>query len=265
MFHLLHYFLSSAAGDANVDMTAGVDDEFSRRNSHYIFTEDYAAICAADLGVSATRSRLNVPRITAIARHQIWPVNRSATPPSNPRVADWRDYPVDLPQDEEIAIEESNDLAMGNEDRTVFLWIAPRVAWNRNLPRGEQRLMVRVTASVARTADSWSALGALTFAENLRGGWYSVVHAYCQSANLRAFRLVFPRMPLIGGRKMRPGSLATNAVGNLEEPFMPGFFGEWGRFHTFEPPQLQVYGDAAGADTQELRLDLIYMGAGGRP
>lgn len=258
-FHLLNYFVSAGAGDANVDMTAAVDSEFSRRNSHYIFSERYNLILAAHLAVSATRARFNVPTWNAIARQQIWPVNRSATPPSYPRVMDLRDYPMEIPMNEEIAVEESNDLAMGNEDTTAFLWIAPPT-WNRNLPRGEMPIMVRATGAVARTADSWSADGAITFAENLRGGVYGVIGVHCQSANLRAFRLNFIRAPVINGRKFRPGSLVTNAVGNIDDPLRVGNLGLWGYFHTFEPPQLQVYGDAAGADTQELRLALVYMG-----
>ena len=258
-FHLLNYFVSAGAGDANVDMIAAVDDAFSRRNNHYIFSEPWNLIAWSHLAASATRARLNVPSINAYARHQVWPVNRSAIPPSYPRIADYRDFPIPLPRDEEVAVEESNNLGMGNEDTTSFLWIADP-GWNRNLPRGLMRINVRVTAAATIVGDAWSAFAALTFAENLRGGWYSVVAAYCQSTALRAFRLMFPRMPLIAGRLLRPGALVTNAVGDLQTPDFNEGLGVWGSFHTFEPPQIQVYGDTSGADTQEIRLDLIYHG-----
>lgn len=259
MFHLLNYFVSAGAGDANVDMTAATDDTFSRRNNHYIFSENWNLLAWAHLAASATRARFNAPTWNAFARHQVWPINRSATPPSFPRVADYRMFPLPIPLNEEIAIEESNDLAMGNEDTTSFLWIAPP-SWNRQVPRGSLRLVVRATGAVARVADSWSTFGAITFAENLRGGWYSVLAAYVFSANLRAFRLSFPRMPLIAGRLLRPGALTSAALGNMETPDFNDGLGVWGHFHTFEPPQLQVYGDATGADTQEIRLDLVYHG-----
>jgi hypothetical protein len=63
-----------------------------------------------------------------------------------------------------------------------------------------------------------------------------------------------------------PAPTATNAIGNLETPTGTDFFNEslgvWGVFNTFELPQLEVFGDAAGASTQELRLNLVYLGRG---
>jgi len=35
--------------------------------------------------------------------------------------------------------------------------------------------------------------------------------------------------------------------------------GEWGRFHTFTPPQLEVFDDTAGG-TYEVRLHLVRVG-----
>lgn len=265
MFHLLTYRVVAGVNDANVDMTAAsTDGEFTARNNHYIFTEKYDLIGAAHMAVSATRARFNVPSLNRIARFQIWPPNRSATPPADPRIYDLRNYPLTLPQDEEIAIEESNNLGAATEETTVHLWVCPSGTFKRTIPQGQARLLVRATGALARVAAAWATGGVLTFAENLLGGWYAVVGANCQSANLRAFRIVFPRWNVVAGRKLRPGGLATNAVGDLDYRGMNFLSGQWGVFHSFEPPTLDVWGDAAGADTQELRLDLVYLGAGPR-
>jgi hypothetical protein len=261
-FHLLGYMGSIAAGAPDADLPAIADPEFSRRNNHYIFTEDYWALAFAHLAQSALRARLNVPTINAVARHIIWPVNRTLTTSSHHRIQDLRTYPLKLPLNEEIAVEVSNNAGVA-EPHNVFIWVAPS-GWTRNIPRGILRLTVRASASVALTASAWTPDSNIVFAENLRGGWYSVVGAYCISTLARGFRLNFVRMPMINGRKFRPGSLVTAAVGNLEEPFVDAPFGEWGRFHTFEPPQLQMLADSSVADTQELRLDLVYLGEQGR-
>jgi hypothetical protein len=56
---------------------------------------------------------------------------------------------------------------------------------------------------------------------------------------------------------MRPGWLANNALGDLREARIglnPFTFGEWGRFHTFEPPQMDFTGLGAGSPACEGRL-----------
>lgn len=259
MFHHLVYANLAAVADANVDMTAAADAVFSQRNGHYIFSENYRALAAAHLAVSATDSRWNVPSINAISRHHVYPVNRSATPPSFPRISDYRDVAVNIPVNEEFAVEESNNLGAATERTTHHLWIAPPT-WTRNLPQGDRRLVLRATGAVTRTANTWSGVGAITFEQIPRGGWYCVNACFCQSANLRAFRLLFPRNQEYNGRILRPGGLVQNALGDLIKPYFDDGMGEWGRFHTFEPPQLEVWGDAAGADAQVLMLDVTFLG-----
>ena len=259
MFHLLAWEEALAAGAADSDLDAVPDPEFSRRNDHFITTEPFNMIAAMYMAASATRARFNIPTINAIGRHQFWPVNRSATVNSDPRVQDFRDYPMPLPMNEELAVEGSNNLACMTENSTLFAWIAPPT-WNRNLPRGLQRLVVRATGAVAGVAQSWSALGNLTFAENLRGGWYSLVGAGCFDAGTLALRFVFPRPYIYQGRKLRPGIVCDEAIGNIIWSPQFGGLGEFGRFHSFEPPQIEIYANASAASTQEIRLDLIYHG-----
>lgn len=259
MFTILAYTVNAGAGDANVDETAVVDANFSRRNSHYILSEPYNLIAAMHHAASATRARLNVPTINGIARHQIWPVSRSADIPSDCRVQDFRDYPMPLPMNEEIAVEESNDLAMGNERTFTYLWIAPP-SWNRNLPRGEMHLNVRFTGTHAVTDNAWGAEFALTFAENLKGGVYVVVGCEVVLADGLAFRLNFPRAKLYQNRKLLPGDLCRDV--NTEDPKIYGmeWLGEWGRFHTFEPPQMSILSLNGGGTAVEGRMHLIYLG-----
>lgn len=255
-FHLLAYSVTGGAALTDGDVTAPADQSFSRRNGHFIFSEPYNLIAAWALGATITRARLNVPTINAVARHQIWPVEVGTVVPARVYVQDMRTYPMPLPMNEEIAIEATNAAA---EQATAIMTIAPP-GWNMNLPRGLQRLTVRATGAVTLTAFTWSALGAITFAENLRGGWFSVVGMQCFCAGMLAIRLVFPRMEAYNGRILRPGVLGQNAIANAPADWQMGGLGEFGRFHSFEPPQIECFGNAAGAAVQEIRLDLVYLG-----
>lgn len=259
MFQLLAYHVSGGVNDANVDMTAAVDPNFSRRNSHYIFTEPYQLLADYHQAESALRARYNVPTWNAICRQQIYPPNRSITVPSNPQVCDRRDYPLSIPLNEEVAVEESNNNAAGAEDTYAFLWCAPP-SWTKNIPRGVSRQIIRATASVTSSANAWSADGAMTIVDPIKGGSYVVIGAQCILATVIAFRLNFVRAPLYNGRKMLPGDLATEAIGNVPVKEGRNWLGEWGRFNTFELPQVSCFANAAAALTLELRLDTVYLG-----
>lgn len=256
MFHTLAYSLTGGAALADGDVTAPADQSFTRRNGHFIFSEAYNLIAAWVLGATITRARFNVPTLNAVARHQFWPVEVGTVVPARVYIQDLRDYPLALPINEEIAIEATNAAA---EQATAILTVATP-DWNRNLPRGIQRLVVRATGAVALTAFTWSALGAIAFAENLRGGWYAVVGMQCFCPNMLAVRLVFPRVTAYNGRILRPGVLGQNAIANAPADWQMGGLGEFGRFHSFEPPQIECFGIAAGAAVQEIRLDLVYLG-----
>lgn len=262
MFHLLAYNVNAGANAADTDMTAAVDAEFSRRNSHYIFSEQYNLIGAYAAAPSLLRVRTNIPSINAIGRHQVYPINVDADVPADPDVQDLRDYPMPLPMNEEVALEVTNNLAMGNEQTYGFLWVAPP-AWNKNLPRGLQQLNIRATGAVAAVAQSWSSAGALTFADNLRGGWYAIVGAQCFDALTLALRFIFPKAPMYQGRKLRPGILCQQSF--AEKPWRAQSlgYGEFGRFHSFEPPQIEIYASNTAASVQEIRLDIVYLGERG--
>jgi hypothetical protein len=174
-------------------------------------------------------------------------------------VADWRSYPIRLPVAEEIVVQESNNLGAATEPTNVFLAVGP-MQWNRNLPDGIVRQTIRATAAIVRGLQSWGAFGPLVFEAALRGGWYSVVGAEVFEANTHAFMLNFPRQPQVNGRKLFPGWVANNAVGNVPYPQDRQWLGHWGTFHSFEPPTMACWATAAGAGAQEVRLDLVYHG-----
>lgn len=266
MFHHLMYKVTAGVNDANVDMTGVPDTIFTVRSSnHFMLPDRFQWLAAAHLGVSVLRCRTNIPSWNNFGRHQIWPVNRSATPPSPPRIDDYRKAPLPLPVMEEIALEESGNLGAATEQETTHLWIGT-MDWSPRTPRGLFSLRVRASQSVTGVSAAWGGATPIVLSDNLIGGWYAVVGCYCFEATGRAFRLIFPHYPgSQGNRNLRPGSLMTNATGNIETNFEEAFnsaLGVWGAFHTTELPSIEIYQDTGSTVTCELRLELVYLGPG---
>jgi hypothetical protein len=262
-FALLDYNLSAAAaGASNSDMTAVSDPDFSQRNSHYIFTENYNLLGISLVGASVTRGRFQVPTWNAIGEFNIFNANRSLQPPSNCQVDWYGAYPVPIPLNEEFQVQASNNLGMGTEiENAPFIIVT--TDWSMNIPRGRMPILVRCSFTVTPTANVWSGGQNITLSQSLRGGVYAVVGATVQGSNAVAFRIIFPRYKLYQGRKLRPGFLTQNAVGDVVNNQMnPWIFamGEWGRFHTFELPQIEVLGTAANSTTYQAFLWLVYLG-----
>lgn len=259
MFHMLAY--EEDVGASTVTELDGVPDQiFQIRTSGFFFFEQWKLIANAFQATSAVRARLNMPMVNALNRHHIYPIIRGATIPADPRIQDLRDMPMDIPVNEEMLWEAFTDQAMGNEQSRVFNWVAgPN--WTRQTPAYLQRLTVRATGAAAGTANAWGTDGAITLADqDLRSGVYSLIGAQCFDAGTVAFRFIFPSQPTVQGKQLRPGGLGLEALANGPNPIFSGGLGEWGRFHNLELPRIQIFANATAASTQELRLDLLYLG-----
>jgi hypothetical protein len=80
----------------------------------------------------------------------------------------------------------------------------------------------------------------------------------CNDAYLT--RLVFP-----GNTFWRPGCANGMAYSNVDfrQLFRNGFLGLWGTFISTQPPQLEIIGNAAGAETATVYLDLVAISVPG--
>lgn len=257
--HLVAY--SESLGNVtNSDVNVVNDDVLPVANSHLILTEDYNLIAAWAFGANLSRMRFGNVALTQLGQNHLWPVDVSATVPDDPALIDFRDDPLTLPRDEEITFEATTS-AVGPAQHGVVAWLATP-QWNRNIPRGIDRFITRATALVvAGSETTWTALANITFERALYNGSYAVVGAWMVAANALAFRLRFPDQPSVGGKQLRPGALVQDTLALAPHPINKGGLGEWGRFHTFSPPQVQVLADAAGG-TYDLFLDLVYLGRG---
>jgi hypothetical protein len=262
---LVYNASAAAAGATNVDLVAATDADFTQRNGHYTFSEQYKLLRATTLETSATRGRYQAPTWNAIGEFAIAMVNRSLAVPTNYQ-SDWYgDNPPNIPIEEEFQVQMSNNLGAATEQANVVLDIGTN-DWNQNLiptPPNSLSLVTRASVTITPTVNAWSGPNIIAFSQSLRGGVYVIDDCQVQGADSIAWRWIFPRTKLYNGRKLRPGGIIQTAIGDqvpVQVPIGREFMGVQGFFHTFELPQIEVFGTVAAAITYQLFISLTYLG-----
>lgn len=267
MFHLLAY-TNTLAGAATLQAaTAAVDPSFTTQNSNYIFTDQLRLLAAYGTGALNTAAQFNVPSWNAISPLNIYPWNLSITTPANAQIMDWTNAPPLIPLDEQVGVQMT---ATGAEQENLFAWVGTP-NWTKQISQylgimsGSdsnvgRRIYINCTFAVVKVANTWSADGAVTFQQALRGGTYAVLGAYFFVAGVLAARMNFVRQKQYDSRKLYPGDICYASYSQVPWRAGPNWLGAWGAFHTFEPPLLNCWGNAAGAATVTAMLDAVYLG-----
>lgn len=266
MFQILAYYKANAASAALADIPAVVDPNFTTRNNHFIFTEDYFLKGVGAFGTALSAAQLYDATWNAINIPQIFPITPVIAIGDLPQVRDLRNWPVSIPLNEEVGFNASNSDTMAANDQFGIIWIAPRAeAMVPNLPQSPignyGRVLAQFTVTTATTKGSWSADATISISNLIKGGTYCMAAAYLPCSAAIAFRVNFVRAPLYQGRKLLPGMLCQNAYSN--KPIQQGqcWQGPFGYFDTFEYPLMALLGNStAGSATYTGYLDLIYMG-----
>ena len=262
-FALLNYNVAAAGINAvNTDLTAATDPDFTARNGHYTFTEPYKLGGVMPVGASVTKGRFQAPTWNALGEWTIFSANRAISPPTNPQFDMYLAYPPPLPMNEEFQVQLSNNLGSSTELENCGILVLTN-DFSKAIPRGVAMGIFRASFTLTPTLNAWSGGQAITLSANLRGGVYAVVGATVQGANGAFFRIIFPRAKLYNGRKLRPGLPCQTALGDVLNQQLDPWqmaLGEWGRFHTFELPQIEIFGTLAGSITYQAFLWLVYLG-----
>lgn len=266
MYSLLAYGLNAAAGAALVQIAALSDPAFVSQNSNWIFYEPYDLCAIYAQGASLTAAQLSASSWNVLNTPQVYPVNLGLVPPSNPQIVDLRQFPVGIPQNEQVQFQASNNLSTGNEWEFGLMFISPR-GQSRVLPTPSPtvgnagRVRAVFTITTALTAGVWTADNIVTVTQLPKGGTYCVSGLYLIAAHSVAYRCNFPRAPLFQGRKLYPGGLVENAYGNVPLRYLDQWMGPLGYFDTTENFQIALLGSTTEASaTYTGYLDLIYMG-----
>lgn len=266
MFHLCDYNLTNGINDALADMLAVADPSLTRRGgaggtAHYIFPYQMQILAALHLNTSPTEVKLVQPQWAAFSNLDLLNLMTGPTVPSPVWLDDYRDMPLAIQLNEELAVQESNADGAGGHQANTLLWISPP-NWNRNLPTGP-RVQLNFTATIAGLLGAWSVDTNITPPTVLQGGNYAVVGATIIGTNLIAARLNFQTAPTYQGIKMLPGGIAAQSFTGIQLQKGAAWMGEWGRFNTYMLPQVSGLASAAGNIATTLRLDCVYLGTSG--
>lgn len=246
MFHLLAFgstSLDASAGD--VQLPAVADQQYTRSNNNFQIPVNHQVYWGYAGGTGLLRARIQTGSLRSKGLPQIYPVFGAAVPPSPHNVFDMRNNPIMLRAEEDLEVDVTNGAA---NPVATLLAVSP-FTLNRNINVRDIRI-IRFTASSTLVAMGWAAPVAIAFQDVLEGGTYSVYGMYTQGTNLVASRLIFPN-----NNALRPGSLSEAAVTNvINTDVAMGGMGKWGEFTTYAQPQLECFGDTAGAQTIEGRL-----------
>ncbi len=255
MLHLL------AFGGAKTDSTAneaapGVVDQGWTMNAQnrYISPTKLSVVAATAMNDTLASARLNAPSLRNLGLPDIYPVTVSDIPAASPAIHYWGPNGPEIQPTEAFGIDTSNGAS--TIDRVhCGLWVRDRV---EPIPAGK-RFTLTGTAAITLLLDNWAA-GTITFTQDLPYGQYAVIGMYAKCTACYLARLIFP-----GNTSWRPGCAAVPTVGQFDqrELFRSGTLGSWGTFISTQPPQLELIGSTAGAQTATVGLDLVAVNVPG--
>ena len=248
-FHTFAYSQTTGAAITNIAIN-GVPDSILTLSTATTFLTPAQAklVMSMTQGVTATRSRLNIPSLRYVGLPSMTPINTGAAVSSPLNIWNMLDNPIDLPKVEPISVE-GTDTAI--DTISVVLWAMLNFT---PVPPGK-KYRVRGTAAIAGVINTWQN-GTITLDQVLPQGQYALVGMDVVAANVLAARLIF------AGTGYRPGCPARNSVSSVMHPaFTDGRLGCYGKFENANVPNLEILLGAGGASAaQEVFIDLIRLG-----
>jgi hypothetical protein len=206
----------------------------------------HAILSAADAAL--TDARLLAPSLRRICNIQIGVLVNAIVFGNPPEGIMHPMLPTPLIVDESLQLQINSDEAADTAVEIGLVWFSD----GQLAPVYGDVYTVRATAAITESAGVW-VNGNLTFDQTLAVGEYEIIGMRAQSSNGVCARLVFVGSP------WRPGVPMVNAKGDIDcRWFRYGRLGSLGRFHSTNPPTLDVLGVTSTA--QVIWLDLLKVG-----
>lgn len=253
MFHLAAFYASLAQNAAYAAIAAVPDGSLPQNSANqYILPENMRLLAAHGQGVTTSRLQIQAPSLRNVAYPEIYPINQAARTaiPDQQKVQTYGDNGPRFLMNESVGVYGSENNT-GASPTNVGLWLGGRFE-----PAPPGQIITLVATSTITLVDTRWTLGTLAFETVLGAGEYTVVGMEVISDNANYARLVFP-----GQVNYRPGVPVQDAYGDMtsRDPFRMGRMGVFGRFQFNAPPQVEVFGAAAGATAGTYFLDVIKM------
>jgi len=255
MFHLLAFGGNKTDSTAN-EIAPGVIDQGWTLNAQnrYIAQKKVKAFAATVMNDTITAARINAPSLRNLGLPEIYPTTVSNAPAASPAIAYWGANGPEIQATESFGLDTSNGASTVDKIH-AGLWVRDTFD---PIPAGK-RFTITGIATITLLLDNWAA-GTITLNQELPYGTYAVIGMACQCAASYLARLIFP-----GNSWWRPGCPVVTTYGQFDqrELFRNGLQGQFGQFQSTQPPQLEVIGNAAGAQTAEVFLDLVAVNVPG--
>ena len=255
MFHLLAFGGLKTDSTANEAAPGVVDPGWTlNAQNRYIVPKRLRAVAATVMNDTITAARINAPSLRNLGLPEIYPGTVSDDPATQPLVAYWGENGPELQATEGIGIDTSNGAS--TVDRVhAGLWVRDTFD---PVPSGK-RFTITGTSTQTLILDAWTT-GTITLGQELPFGTFAVIGMACVCNDAYLARLVFP-----GLTSWRPGCPNGMAYSNIDfrQLFRAGNMGQFGQFISTQPPQLELIGNAAGAETATVYLDLVAVNVPG--
>lgn len=254
MFHLAAFYASVLQAAVYQQLLAVADGGLNRNSANlYIAPSNVIVLAAHVQGVTTSRAQIQAPSLRNIAYPEIYPVVQSIRTaiPDNAGYRIYKDRGPRLMLNEAFAVYCSENNT-GASPTNAALIIGDRIV---PAPQGPIITLV-ATATIVLVDTAWT-LGTLAFETQLASGEYAVVGASCIMDNSNYFRFLFP-----GSTNMRPGAPVFDVYGDKDwiDAFRVGNMGLWGSFPFNNPPQVEVFGAAAGSTAGTFLIDVVKVG-----
>ena len=203
----------------------------------------HALLSVAD--TSLVDARILAPSLRRICNYQIGVLVNAIVFGNPPEGIMHPMLPTPLIEDESVQLQINSDEAADTAVEIGLLWFSD----GQIQPTYGPVHTIRATAAITEAAGAW-VNGNITLDQTLAVGEYDIIGMRVQSSNGVCARLNF-----VGGA-WRPGVPMVNAKGDIDcRWFRYGRLGSFGRFHSTNPPTLDVLGVTSTA--QVIWLDLV--------
>ncbi len=259
MFTIVDYTDTQTPAQTDTDIAMATDSHVTNLNGHPIFPVPLFVQWWYAAGLTVTRVRLSTPRVKAIARPVLQPVDTAAAPTDPLKIMDsWR-HSLMLNPVEEVQMLRTKTSIVAERDHVVLA-----VGDSQRTVNPGDMYTARATTAFTGAANAWST-GTITLDDTLQVGRYQVVGMRVNDATGIAARLIYPGAPIAGALpQIRPGVICR--TGNGQSDYFPhryGGMGSYGEFESFALPVLEIM-DAGPTANPEVFFDLVNVRVGAR-
>lgn len=253
-FHWAAFYASLLQNAAYQQLLAVADGALTRNSANLYIAPSNLIVGAAHVqGVTCSRAQIQSPSLRNIAYPEIYPVVQSIRTaiPDNAGYQIMRERGPRLLMNEAFAVYASENNT-GASPTNAGLALMSKFVPAPNAPT----ITLVGTATIVLVDQQWT-LGTLAFETQLAAGEYLVVGASAIMDNANYFRFLFP-----GSTNWRPGAPVFDVYGDKDwyNQFRMGNFGSWGSFIFNNPPQVEVFGAAAGSTLGTFLIDVQKIG-----